>query len=30
MYWHALLPGRGIPGVGTHMPTAGKRLSAAA
>jgi sulfide:quinone oxidoreductase len=24
-YWHALLPGRDIPGVGPDMPTAGKR-----
>ena len=23
-YWHSLLPGRDIPGIGTHMPTAGK------
>ena len=23
-YWHALLPGRDIPGIGTAMPTAGK------
>ncbi|MBX3286103.1 MAG: NAD(P)/FAD-dependent oxidoreductase [Actinobacteria bacterium] len=23
-YWHALLPGRDIPGVGSHMPEAGK------
>ncbi len=26
-YWHALLPGRDIPGVGADMPTAGKQLS---
>ena len=25
-YWHALLPGRDIPGVGSTMPTAGKHL----
>ncbi len=30
LYWHALLPGRSIPGVPSHMPTAGKRLAAAA
>ncbi len=24
VYWHALLPGRGIPGIGPAMPTAGK------
>jgi len=24
-YWHALLPGRDIPGVGTAMPVAGKK-----
>jgi sulfide:quinone oxidoreductase len=23
-YWHGLLPGREIPGIGSHMPTAGK------
>jgi sulfide:quinone oxidoreductase len=28
LYWHVLLPGRSIPGVGTAMPTAGKRFSA--
>jgi sulfide:quinone oxidoreductase len=26
VYWHALLPGRDIPGLTTAMPTAGKRL----
>jgi sulfide:quinone oxidoreductase len=26
-YWHSLLPGRDIPGVGADMPTAGKVLS---
>jgi len=26
VYWHALLPGREIPGLGPAMPTAGKRL----
>jgi sulfide:quinone oxidoreductase len=25
-YWHALLPGRDIPGITPDMPTAGKRL----
>jgi sulfide:quinone oxidoreductase len=29
LYWHALLPGRDIPGIGAAMPTAGKRLAAA-
>ena len=24
LYWHALLPGRHIPGIGSHMPTTGK------
>lgn len=24
-YWHALLPGRDIPGIGASMPTSGKR-----
>ena len=28
-YWHVLLPGRDIPGVGSDMPLAGKRLEAA-
>ncbi len=28
MYWHALLPGHPIPGIGATMPTAGKRLPA--
>jgi sulfide:quinone oxidoreductase len=23
-YWHGLLPGRDIPGIGSSMPTAGK------
>ena len=27
VYWHALLPGREIPGLGPTMPTAGKRLA---
>jgi sulfide:quinone oxidoreductase len=27
-YWHALLPGRDIPGITPDMPTAGKRLVA--
>ena len=30
LYWHALLPGRPIPGIGPTMRTAGKRLPAAA
>jgi sulfide:quinone oxidoreductase len=25
VYWHALLPGRGIPGLGPAMPTTGKK-----
>src|SRR5581483_7328851 len=25
VYWHALLPGRDIPGIGAAMPTAGKK-----
>ena len=25
VYWHALLPGREIPGIGPAMPTAGKK-----
>ena len=25
IYWHALLPGRAIPGIGPAMPTAGKK-----
>ena len=25
-YWHSLLPGRNIPGIGAAMPTAGKHL----
>jgi sulfide:quinone oxidoreductase len=27
VYWHALLPGREIPGIGPAMPTAGKRTT---
>ena len=27
LYWHALLPGRDIPGVASAMPTAGKELA---
>jgi sulfide:quinone oxidoreductase len=23
-YWHSLLPGREVPGIGSTMPTAGK------
>ena len=26
VYWHGLLPGRDLPGVGSTMPTAGKRV----
>jgi sulfide:quinone oxidoreductase len=26
VYWHALLPGRDVPGIGPAMPTAGKRV----
>ena len=26
-YWHALLPGRDIPGIGPDMPTSGKALT---
>jgi len=26
VYWHALLPGRELPGLGPTMPTAGKRM----
>ncbi|HET9322383.1 MAG TPA: FAD/NAD(P)-binding oxidoreductase [Gaiellaceae bacterium] len=26
IYWHALLPGRELPGIGPAMPTAGKRV----
>jgi sulfide:quinone oxidoreductase len=28
VYWHVLLPGREIPGIGADMPTAGKHLEA--
>jgi sulfide:quinone oxidoreductase len=28
VYWHALLPGRDIPGIGPTMPTRGKRIPA--
>jgi sulfide:quinone oxidoreductase len=27
LYWHVLLPGRGIPGVGSEMSTAGKQAA---
>ena len=27
LYWHALLPGREIPGIGPTMPTRGKKLT---
>jgi sulfide:quinone oxidoreductase len=30
LYWHALLPGRPLPGIGPTMRTAGKRLPATA
>jgi len=30
LYWHALLPGRTIPGIGATMPRAGKRIPAGA
>ena len=30
VYWHALLPGRPLPGLGPTMPLAGKRLAEAA
>jgi sulfide:quinone oxidoreductase len=30
LYWHALLPGRTIPGIGRTMPRAGKRIPAGA
>ncbi|HET6812085.1 MAG TPA: FAD/NAD(P)-binding oxidoreductase, partial [Acidimicrobiales bacterium] len=30
LYWHVLLPGRDIPGVGADMPRAGKRYEALA
>jgi sulfide:quinone oxidoreductase len=29
LYWHALLPGRGVPGIGPEMPRHGKQLPAA-
>jgi sulfide:quinone oxidoreductase len=29
VYWHTLLPGRELPGVGPAMPTAGKKLASA-
>jgi sulfide:quinone oxidoreductase len=29
-YWHVLLPGRDVPGLGASMPRAGKRIPAAA
>jgi sulfide:quinone oxidoreductase len=25
LYWHALLPGRDVPGIGSLMPVRGKR-----
>ncbi len=28
VYWHSLLPGRDLPGLGSTMPTAGKRTPA--
>jgi sulfide:quinone oxidoreductase len=30
LYWHALLPGRNLPGIHTTMPRAGKRIPAGA
>ena len=27
VYWHVLLPGRDVPGIGPEMPTRGKRLA---
>jgi len=30
LYWHGLLPGHDIPGIGTNMPRAGKDLAALA
>lgn len=27
-YWHVLLPGRSVPGIGARMPTSGKHLTA--
>ncbi len=27
-YWHGLLPGRDIPGIGSHMPAYGKHEAA--
>jgi sulfide:quinone oxidoreductase len=30
VYWHGLLPGRDIPGIGSAMPTNGKHLTVAA
>jgi sulfide:quinone oxidoreductase len=29
IYWHALLPGRELPGLGPAMPNAGKRRAPA-
>ena len=29
LYWHALLPGRELPGIGAAMPTAGKHVQTA-
>ena len=29
-YWHSLLPGRDIPGIGAAMPSAGKQLISSA
>jgi len=29
LYWHSLLPGRDLPGVGTSMPTRGKDFQSA-
>jgi len=30
LYWHTLLPGRDIPGLGDHMPNAGKHFESSA
>jgi len=30
LYWHVLLPGRDIPGIGPAMPAAGKERPAGA
>jgi len=30
LYWHGLLPARELPGIGSSMPRAGKRIPAGA